>query len=135
MLIIVLLITFYREKEKRSSKFNAITPVAAELYAVREGLTMAVDYDIQNLELETDAQSLVTMLGTVDHSYHYELSPVINDVACPVVRFKCLIKVAHCLDQYALSMTVGHKPFTRVAYQGDIESSNFGGSYGASGGA
>lgn len=76
------------------------------------------------------------MLRTVDNSYHHELSPVINDVACLMARFKCLVikhgprvnnKVAHCLAQYALIMVVGHKmflnppSFTRVASQGDIE--------------
>lgn len=94
-----------------SSKFNAITLLAAELYAVREGLMMAVDYDIQNLEIETDALFIVRLLGKLDDTYHHELSLVINDVACLTTRFKSLVfkhiprasnKVAHCLAQYAL---------------------------------
>lgn len=48
-----------------SSKYNVITPLAAKLYAMREGLTMAIDYDVQNLELETDAETLVKLLGSV----------------------------------------------------------------------
>lgn len=71
----------------------------------------------------------------LDNIYH-ELSPVINDVVCLMSRFKSIEfkhiphganKVAHCLAQYALSMTVGHKmffnppPFSRIAYQRDIE--------------
>lgn len=119
-----------------SSKYDVATPLAAQLYAIREGLTMAVDYDIQNLELETDAAILVKLLNNLDDTYHHELSPVINDVACLMSRFKsiefCHIprssnKVAHCLAQYAFCMAVGHKlflnppPFTRVAYEGDLE--------------
>lgn len=82
---------------------------------------MAVDYDIQNLELES-AQSLHTMLVVMDHTYHHELSLVIHDVACLMTRFKSLVfkhiprgnnKAAHCLAQYALGMALGHKMFLK----------------------
>ncbi|XP_021863932.1 uncharacterized protein [Spinacia oleracea] len=119
-----------------SRKFNPINPLAAELYAVRERLMVEVDCDIKDLELETNAQSLVTMLGSVDNTYHHELSAVNNDVDCLRTRFSSLVikhiprgskKVVHCLAQYAMSMAVGHKMFmnpphfTRVAYQDDID--------------
>ncbi|XP_056695663.1 uncharacterized protein [Spinacia oleracea] len=119
-----------------SSKYDAATPLVAELYAIREGLTMAVDYDIQNIELETDAEILVKLLKNLDDTYHHDLSPVLNDVACLMSRFRsiefCHIprntnKVAHCFAQYAFCMEVGHKmflnppPFARVAYEGNLE--------------
>ncbi|XP_056683220.1 uncharacterized protein [Spinacia oleracea] len=119
-----------------ASKFNAITPLAAELYAVREGLIMAADYGIQNLELETDAQVLVTMLEAVNDAYHDELRPVLVDVAQFMARFHAIVvkhipkvknKVAHELASYAIDMAVGHKmflsppPFAAIAYEGDLQ--------------
>lgn len=118
-----------------ASKFSAITPLAAELYTIREGLMMAVDYDIKHLELETDAKTLVTLLNTVDHTYHHELSPVIKDVVCLMNRFPSLeIKhtsrtnnqVAHNLAEYSTSMAVGYKlflsppPFVEQVFQADL---------------
>lgn len=119
-----------------SSKFNAITPLAAELYAVREWLLMAVDYDIQNWELETDVKSLLTMLDSAKGKYHEELKPILSDVASLMGRFKSIVvkhcprgmnKMTHRLAQYALNMAVGHKlflnppPFASFAYQGDLQ--------------
>ncbi|XP_056696218.1 uncharacterized protein [Spinacia oleracea] len=119
-----------------SSKFNAITALAAELYAMREGLLMSVSYEIQNLEVETDAQALLQMLGSVNGKYHEELKPVLTDVANLMGKFKSLVvkhtprannKVAHALAHYALEMAVGHNfflnppPFSNIAYQGDLQ--------------
>ncbi|XP_056691001.1 uncharacterized protein [Spinacia oleracea] len=119
-----------------SSKFNAITPLAAELYAIREGLIMAADYGILNLEVETDAQALLNLLKSVDGSYHEELKPVLGDVSALMASFKSIVvkhipraqnKVAHSLAQYAIEMAVGHKfylnppPFAAIAYQGDLQ--------------
>ncbi|XP_056688797.1 uncharacterized protein [Spinacia oleracea] len=119
-----------------ASKFNAITPLAAELYAVREGLIMAADYGIQNLELETDAQLLVNMLESASDSYHDELRPVLVDVAGLMAKFSVVVvkhipkaknKVAHALACYAIEMAVGHKlfltppPFAAIAYEGDLQ--------------
>lgn len=118
------------------SKFNAITPLAAELYAMWEGFLMAVSYEIQILEIETDAQALLTMLGSVNGRYHEKLKPVLTDVAGLMGKFKSLVvkhiprannKVARALAQYALEMTVGHNfflnppPFASIAYQGDLQ--------------
>ncbi|XP_021847290.1 uncharacterized protein [Spinacia oleracea] len=69
-----------------ASKFNVITPLAAELYSIREGLMMAVDYGIKKLELKTDAEILVKMVQSVEDSYHHDLSPVLKDVACLMTR-------------------------------------------------
>lgn len=106
-----------------SSKFDVITHLAAELFAVQEGLLMTVDYEIQNLKLETDAQSLLTTLDSVNGNYHHELTPVLSDVAILISRFKYFVvkhipraknKVAHSLAHYAL-MAVGHKFFLNPA--------------------
>lgn len=113
-----------------SSKYDAITPSVAELYAIREGLAMEVGYDIQNLKLETDVEILVKLLRNLDDTYHHELSPVLNDVACLMSKFRSIEfthiprgsnKVAHCLAQYAFCMAIGHKmflnppPFARIS--------------------
>ncbi|XP_021857168.2 uncharacterized protein [Spinacia oleracea] len=119
-----------------SSKFNASTPLTAELYAIREGLIMAIEYKVDKLELETDALSLMKMLNTMDNHYHHELSPVLNDVASLMKRFTSLTVhhiprarnlVSHSLAAYSISMVVGHKvyadvpPFSRIAYHGDLQ--------------
>lgn len=73
---------------------------------------MAVDYEIQNLELETDAKVLLTMLDSVKGRYHEELMPILSNIASLMCRFRSLVvkhiphaynKVAHGLTQYALT--------------------------------
>lgn len=102
------------------SKYNAVTPLAAELYALIEGIQMAVDYDIKELEVETDAEIMVKLLGSMDDQYHHELAPVLRDVACLMTRFvlfkithlpRMYNKLAHSMAQYAITMAVGHKMF------------------------
>ncbi|XP_021848876.2 uncharacterized protein [Spinacia oleracea] len=119
-----------------ASKYNAITPLAAELYALREGLQMAVEYGVQKLEVETDAELLIKLLTSMEDYYHHELAPVIKDVACLMTRFssfsithlpRLFNKLAHCMGQYAISMALGHKvfldppPFTDVVYQTQLK--------------
>ncbi|XP_056692258.1 uncharacterized protein [Spinacia oleracea] len=119
-----------------ASKYNAITPLAAELYALREGLQMALDYGVQKLEVETDAELLIKLLTAMEDYYHHELAPVIKDVACLMTRFssfsithlpRLFNKLAHCMGQYAISMALGHKvflnppPFTDVVYQTQLK--------------
>lgn len=114
-----------------SSKFNGVSPLAAELYAIREGLVMAVEHKVDKLQLETDALSLLTMMETIDNHHHHELSPVLNDVASLLTRFTSFTithipraqnMVAHCLAANSLSMAGGHRvfvdvpQFARVAY-------------------
>lgn len=96
---------------------------------------MEADYGIQNLELETDAKALLTMLEAANEWYHDELKLVLGDVAALMAKFKSIVvkhipkaknKVAHGLAYYALDMAVGHKmylnppPFAVIAYQGDL---------------
>ncbi|XP_021858374.2 uncharacterized protein [Spinacia oleracea] len=65
-----------------SSKYNAKTPLAAELLALREGLAVAKAFDVDKIEVETDADSLIFMLdtSTVNPYPHHELVAVIEDV-------------------------------------------------------
>ncbi|XP_056692002.1 uncharacterized protein [Spinacia oleracea] len=65
-----------------SSKYNAKNPLAAELLALREGLSVAKSFDIDKLEVETDAGSLIFMLdtSTVNPYPHHELVAVIEEV-------------------------------------------------------
>lgn len=81
---------------------------------------MAVDYDVKQLEVETYAEILVKLLGSMDDQYHHELAPVLKDVACLMTRFSSLKvrhiprmhnKLAHELAHYAIEMAVGHKMF------------------------
>ncbi|KNA04166.1 hypothetical protein SOVF_202220 [Spinacia oleracea] len=119
-----------------SSKFNVVSPLATELYAIREGLIMAVEHKVSMLQVETDALSLLTMMKTIDDHHHHELSPVLNDVASLLTRFekveithipRARNMVAHCLAANSLSMAVGHKvyvevpQFARGAYLADLQ--------------
>ncbi|XP_021860176.2 uncharacterized protein [Spinacia oleracea] len=103
-----------------SSKYNAKTPLAAELLALREGLSVAKTFDIDKLEVETDADSLIFMLdtSTVNPYPHHELVAVIEEVRGMlkgnwqlefrhIPRFKNL--VAHGLAAIAMDMAMGHK--------------------------
>lgn len=103
-----------------STKFNAKTPLAAELLALREGLSLAKTFDVDNLEVETDADSLIFMLdtSTVNPYPHHELVAVIEEVRAlmngswklevrHIPRHKNL--VAHGLAAFAMNMAVGHK--------------------------
>ncbi|XP_056685189.1 uncharacterized protein [Spinacia oleracea] len=102
-----------------SSKFNAKTPLAAELLAMREGLAMAKAFQVPKLEVETDAESLIFMLDTsgVNPYPHHELAAVISDVRNQikedwVIVFKHVPRhknvVAHHLAAMAMEMAVGH---------------------------
>lgn len=64
-----------------STKYKASTPLAAKLFAIREGLSMAKDFHISFLELETYARSLKFMLDYGKTFPHHELSAIINDIA------------------------------------------------------
>ncbi|XP_021735753.1 uncharacterized protein LOC110702355 [Chenopodium quinoa] len=62
-----------------SSKYNAPNALGSELYALREGLNYARAMPLQFLEVETDAEQIMTLLNR-DHT-HNELVAVIIDVA------------------------------------------------------
>lgn len=87
---------------------------------LREGLLFAVDYNVQKLEVETDAEIFLTMLGSTDEKYHHELSIVLKDIACLMTQFSFLVvkhiprahnKLAHCMAQYVIGVAVVHKMF------------------------
>ncbi|XP_021852886.2 uncharacterized protein [Spinacia oleracea] len=64
-----------------SSKFNVNTPLAAELYAIREGLVIAKDHMCNKVEIETDALQLKDLLDSVDDYSHHELGPFLREAA------------------------------------------------------
>ncbi|XP_056693075.1 uncharacterized protein [Spinacia oleracea] len=101
-----------------SSKFAVHSPLAAELYALCEGLKIAKDLMIDKLEVETDAMNLKLLLGKVQNQVHHELGPVLREVAILLsqnwtVSFKHIPKiynkVAHSLAAHSWIMAVGHK--------------------------
>lgn len=101
-----------------SCKFNVSSPLAAELYALREGLIIAKDLSMDKLEVETDAVQLKLMLEKMDENSYHELSPVLKEVANMlsqnwIITFNHIPrfcnKVAHDLAAHALVMAVGHK--------------------------
>lgn len=91
-----------------STKYKASSPLATELFAIREGLTMARDFDICLLELETDAQSLKFMINSGKVFPHHELSTVINDIAGLLSDPRASNSLAHALAAFAHSMDVAH---------------------------
>ncbi|XP_056697560.1 uncharacterized protein [Spinacia oleracea] len=101
-----------------SSKFNVNSPLAAELYALREGLMIAKDLKFDKLEVETDAIQLKLLLSNIQDQAHHELGPVLREVAqllgqnwtvlfSHIPRF--CNKVAHDLAAHSMVMAVGHK--------------------------
>ncbi|XP_056692196.1 uncharacterized protein [Spinacia oleracea] len=101
-----------------SCKFNVSSPLAAELYALREGLIIAKDLSMDKLEVETDAVQLKLMLEKMDENSYHELGPVLKEVANMlsqnwIITFNHIPrfcnKVAHDLAAHSLVMAVGHK--------------------------
>ncbi|XP_056688018.1 uncharacterized protein [Spinacia oleracea] len=122
-----------------SSKFTVHTPLAAELYALREGLIIAKDFKFDKLEIETDALNLKVLLGKIKEQDHHELGPVLREVAHLlsqnwVVNLtyipKLCNKVSHSLDAHSLIMAVGSKMHyiipscAKADYEADFENAN-----------
>lgn len=63
-----------------STKFNVHSPLAFELYTLREGLKIAKKFMIDKLEVETDALNLKLLLDKVKDHPHHELGPVLREV-------------------------------------------------------
>lgn len=118
-----------------SSKYHSVSPLAAELEAVREGLIMAEEYEIRKLEVETDVISLKIMLDTMDQNYHHELSPIINDVVGLMTKFEKVEfmhiprannTVAHELAAFGMNMLQRKKvhyvvpEFAKDAFERDL---------------
>lgn len=122
-----------------SSKFNAKNPLAAELLSLREGLSVAKTFDIDKLEVETDADSLIFMLdtSTVNLYPHHELVAVVEEVRKLIngnweLEFRHIPRhknlVAHGLAAIAMDMVVCHKSHfdppvsVKVDYENDKKS-------------
>ncbi|XP_021734916.1 uncharacterized protein LOC110701593 [Chenopodium quinoa] len=101
-----------------SCKYSAVSPLAAELYALNDGLSIANDLRIKKVEVETIAQSLRTMLLTTGPNPHHELAAVVCDVAAVMGKFESVIithvpreqnELAHKLAAFGKDMAVGYK--------------------------
>uniref|UniRef100_A0A803LHK0 CCHC-type domain-containing protein n=1 Tax=Chenopodium quinoa TaxID=63459 RepID=A0A803LHK0_CHEQI len=69
-----------------ATRFNALTAASAELMAIRDGLLLAWDKKIKDLELETDADSLSKMLKDPKSFEDSDLGNIIRDVAALLGR-------------------------------------------------
>ncbi|XP_056682962.1 uncharacterized protein [Spinacia oleracea] len=122
-----------------SSKFTVRSPLAAELYALREGLIIARDFKFEKLEIETDALNLKVLLGKIKEQDHHELGPVLREVVHLLNQNwvgnlthipKFCNKVAHSLAAHSLIMAVGSKlhyiipSCAKSDYEADFENAN-----------
>ncbi|XP_056688698.1 uncharacterized protein [Spinacia oleracea] len=122
-----------------SSKFTVSSPLAAELYALREGLIIARDFKFEKLEIETDALNLKVLLGKIKEQDHHELGPILREVANLLNQSwvgnlthipKFCNKVAHSLAAHSLIMAVGSKlhyiipSCAKSDYEADFENAN-----------
>ncbi|XP_021736143.1 uncharacterized protein LOC110702697 [Chenopodium quinoa] len=123
---------------KNSDKYNSNSALAAELYALREGINYARAIPVQFLEVETDAQAIKGMMSKDTEDPHHELVALIIDVGRLLrnkdkdmtIIFNHIPReinyVAHYLSKYAMDMHIGHKPHyeipasVRVAYDVDL---------------
>lgn len=97
-----------------STKFHVASPLAAELLTIWTGLKLAQNYNVSQLELESDALSLKSMIDNFRHYYlNHELSAALRDAITLlghnwIVHFKHIRKdgnrVAHRLAQFGLQM-------------------------------
>ncbi|XP_056698546.1 uncharacterized protein [Spinacia oleracea] len=122
-----------------STKFRVHSPLASELYALREGLKIAKNFLIDKLEVETDALNLKLLLDKVKDHTHHELGPVLREVTQLlgenwIISFshipKTYNRVAHALAAHSLIMVVQHKlhyiipSCAKEEYEGDFEKAN-----------
>ncbi|XP_021722392.1 uncharacterized protein LOC110689869 [Chenopodium quinoa] len=119
-----------------SAKYNAVNPLATELYAIIDGLAIAQDLGVKKIEVETDAESLRTMLLTIGGNPHHELAAVICDAASLFSDFEVAFInhipremniMVHKLAEYGKDMAVGYKTHYLVPecvknfYEADLE--------------
>lgn len=107
-------------------KFSAVNAAVVELITIREVLARARDFNIDRLEVETDAQALKIMMDWAEPYLDHELSAIICDVDKLlkhnwVVTFLHANKdanvIAHKLARYAMEMEEDKKDhFTPPQY-------------------
>lgn len=61
-------------------KLREISPEAAKLITIREGLVAAKKFNLHHLELEIDAKALQKMLVNAEDSLNHELGMIIQDI-------------------------------------------------------
>ncbi|XP_057248307.1 uncharacterized protein LOC130590260 [Beta vulgaris subsp. vulgaris] len=64
-----------------SAKYFASSPLAAELMALKDGLTMAQDFNMECLIIETDALEMKAMLTNVENFQNSALVNLIRDIS------------------------------------------------------
>ncbi|XP_021746403.1 uncharacterized protein LOC110712249 [Chenopodium quinoa] len=77
-----------------AANYSAITPVVAELLAIKEGLLIAWAREIKLLELETDAAALKKMLEDPDSFKDHDIGNIIRDVAS-ILRRTWKVSIFH----------------------------------------
>ncbi|XP_021753742.1 uncharacterized protein LOC110719145 [Chenopodium quinoa] len=101
-----------------SCKYDAISPFLTELYAMNDGLSIAMDLGIKKVIVETDAKVLRDMLMTSGPNPHHELAATICDVAAVLSKFEVAVvthipregnELSHRLDVFGREMVVGYK--------------------------
>ncbi|KAK9990739.1 hypothetical protein SO802_025724 [Lithocarpus litseifolius] len=76
-----------------SRSIGYTTSVMAELWALRDGLSLAIQLGIRNLVVELDAKVIVKMLNNADNS-NKKFSPLLFDCRSLMARFT-QVQVAH----------------------------------------
>lgn len=103
-----------------SWKIHACSPLAAELLAVKHGLMLCRDYDIDKVIVETDAKGLKSMLDDPSVAANHFLGNIDADITELLSRdwtvtftwaSRTVNKVAHQLAELALSMDEEKKIF------------------------
>ncbi|KAL2931630.1 hypothetical protein RDABS01_037040 [Bienertia sinuspersici] len=118
-----------------SSKIHSLSPLAAEIQALRNGLLLAKQFQLSNVEVEIDAKTILPLLEDVQNNAKHDLIALILDVANLLkLEWQVTIshvnreanQVAHCLAQYAHLMEahkVNHHAIpdcARKAYNFDL---------------
>ncbi|KAL2941343.1 hypothetical protein RDABS01_029693 [Bienertia sinuspersici] len=64
-----------------SLKYHFLSPLAAELQALRDGLLLAKQFQLTKVEVETDAKTIISLLKDVQNNPKHDLIALILDVA------------------------------------------------------
>ncbi|KAL2940927.1 hypothetical protein RDABS01_029277 [Bienertia sinuspersici] len=118
-----------------SSKYRSFFPLAAELQALRDVLLLAKCFQLTNIEVETDAKSILIMLDNAEKNSKHDLIVLISEVL-QLLKLNWSItiahikrdanQVAHCLAHYAHLMDADHVTHqgvpdcARKAYDNDL---------------
>ena len=80
-----------------SKRIGYTSCFAAELWGLREGLLLCYNLNIQLLEIEVDAKSIVDVLGNLSYVNNI-ISPILDDCRQLITRFQ-QVQIMHCFRQ------------------------------------